>query len=343
MSYPYALGIDLHKRTSCWTLVDSDRQLVWSKEEVPVSRAGVEAAMAALPVPVTGLPFAIEPTCGWRWVTDLLEARGLAPHIANPYRLRLIAESRKKTDAADSRILAEFLGLGYLPESYRCSDDIERLRNLIRGRAYLVQCRASLKSRLQSMVVSRGLEPLRNRSPKALTTLAKHPDFEFHESLVLLKEYTAHISVFDKTIDKEARGNETAQVLMTMPSVGRITALAIVAEVGLFSRFPTARQLASFAGLVPSEHSSGDTIRRGAITKTGSKLLRTTIIEAALRIREESAPDLYAFYLRIKKERGAMKARTALARKMLVIMWHMVKNNTSFDPSYSTAKREDLV
>ncbi len=122
MAYPYALGIDLHKRTSCWTLVDSDRSLVWSKE-VPVTRTGIEAAIAVLPVPVKALPVALEPTCGWRWVTDTLAAAGLAPHIANPYRLRLIAESKKKTDTADSRILAEFLSLGYLPESYRAPDD----------------------------------------------------------------------------------------------------------------------------------------------------------------------------------------------------------------------------
>lgn len=342
MSYSYALGIDLHKRTSCWTLVDANRSVVWSKE-VPVTRRGVEAAISALPVPVKRLPFALEPTCGWRWVTDTLETAGLAPHIANPYRLRLIAESKKKTDAADARILAEFLCLGYLPESYRAPDAIERLRNLVRGRMYLVHCRASLKSRLQSLAVSRGLEPLRPRSPSALATLAAHPDFEFHELLHLLKEYTAHISVFDKVIEQETRLNKTAQLLMTIPSVGRITALAIVAEVGSFVRFPTPRRLASFAGLVPSEHSSGDTVRRGSITKTGSKLLRTLLIEAALRIKPETAPNLYMFYLRIKKERGAMKARTALARKMLVIMWHMIKHHTPFDPSYSTAKREDLV
>lgn len=343
MSYPYALGIDLHKRTSCWTLVDSNRSMVWSKKEVPVSRAGMEAAIATLPVPTKGLPVALEPTCGWRWVTDTLEAAGLLPHIANPYRLRLIADSTQKTDAADSRILAEFLSLGYLPESYRAPDDIERLRNLVRGRVYLVQVRASLKSRLQSLAVSRGLPPLRTRSPKALTTLAQHPDFEFHELLLLLKEYTAHISVFDKAIEQETKQNKTAQLLMTMPSIGRITALAIVAEVGSFARFPTHKHLGSFAGLVPSEHSSGETIRRGHITKTGSKLLRTMLIEAALRVKEDTAPLLYAFYLRVKNERGAMKARTALARKMLGIMWHMVKNNTPFDPSYSTAKREDLV
>jgi hypothetical protein len=107
-----------------------------------------------------------------------------------------------------------------------------------------------------------------------------------------------------------------------------------------------------FAGLVPSTRNSAGKVRHGGITKAGSPLLRETLVEAAMRIRETSAPELADFYERIKQNNSARQARVALARKMLTIMWYMITRKKSYSAEYSTrsvsspqcgTKRDELV
>ena len=113
---------------------------------------------------------------------------------------------------------------------------------------------------------------------------------------------------------------------MTIPGVGPITASTICAEIGDFKNFKKPENLASFAGLVPRERSSGGKQRLGSITHQGSTYLRYVLIETALRIREvPETISLFNFYKRIKTKSGAMKGRVALARKILTIMWYMMK------------------
>lgn len=117
---------------------------------------------------------------------------------------------------------------------------------------------------------------------------------------------------------------------MTFPGVGIITALTIVAEVDGFERFSSGKKLASFAGLLPRQRSSGETIKYGSITHAGSPALRTVLVETAMRIRVDTAPELYAFVHRLTANSKAKKARVALARKILCIMWKMVTTNTPY-------------
>jgi len=111
-----------------------------------------------------------------------------------------------------------------------------------------------------------------------------------------------------------------------------ITALTIIAEVDDFSRFPSAKKLTSFAGLVPRQRSSREKVRFGAITHQGSKQLRTTIVETAMRIRKSNAPELFAFVERLSPICGAKKARITLGRKILGILWKMITDQRSYKP-----------
>jgi transposase len=327
--YQHALGIDLHKRTSTWKLVNSKREVVWSRT-VSCKPELLSATARSLPVTVSNLPIAIEPTCGWRWVSSLLEKEGGDLHIAHPYKLRLIADSSRKTDEEDAKILAEFLQMGYLPESWKAPDEVESWRRLIRTRVAFVQSRTRLKNQAESILTSLG-------------PVSKPDNLELLEIVSLVENHTNHIHNLEKTIRKIAEEQPIAKLLMTIPSVGVITAVSILAEVGDFSRFTSAPKLASYAGLVPSERSSGESVRHGRITKEGSKLLRTVVIETAIRFRPAHSLTLNEFFLRIKKNKGAMRARVALARKLLVIMWTMVKNNQPFASSHDTVKMSDLV
>ena len=99
---------------------------------------------------------------------------------------------------------------------------------------------------------------------------------------------------------------------------------------------PIPRNLLPFAGLVPKQRSSGSTTRYGSITHQGSSHLRTALVECAMRIHPKSAPELYAFVERLKPTTGAKKARVALARKLLCIMWSMVVHNHAYDSLHHT-------
>lgn len=333
MSYQYALGIDLHKRTSTWKLVDNNRKVICTKV-VDCQIKDIEIALKNLPISCVNLPVAIEPVCGWRWVTSLLEKHKCDVHPANPYKLRLIADSKQKTDEADAKILAEFLLLGYLPESWKAPDEVERWRQLVRVRTSLVQARTRVKNQINSLITAEYPLASKQKLPN---------DIKFQELDTLIKEQTVHIHNLEKEIVSIVKSNHICKLLCSIPSVGAITALTILAEVGDFKRFKSSSELASFAGLVPSQRSSGETVRYGHIVKTGSKLLRSTLVETAMRFRENNDSHLNDFLLKIQDKRGKMRGRVALAHKLLTIMYAMVKKDIMFIASCDTAKSSDLV
>ena len=344
----YTLGIDLHKRSSVWVLLNDARDVL-HKSTVTTHPLDINIAIQKLPVPAKEVRVVLEPTGGWRWVADIFEQEGMQVHIANPTKVRLIAESKKKFDAGDAQTLADLLRADYLPEAYRAPNEIDTLRMLVRERAYFVRLRTSVKNRIHGALTRKGAHlipghPLRK---PGLVAIALGDDKEMIELLMLLEELTAHITPLEKRIEKEAKTNPTAKLLMTMQAVGPITAVTVAAEVGDFGRFKSAEALASYAGLVPSQRSSGQSVRFGHITKQGSRLLRSVMVEAALRIRTNHDAQLTDFLDRLKPKCGAKRARVALARKMLTIMWYMVRDNTPYKESiissHHDTKRDDLV
>lgn len=110
------LGVDLHKASSTWVLLDRERS-VRLKKTVPNTPQHVEAGIASLPFDPSSIEVAVEPVCAWRWFSDTLGKHGMQVHIANPLKTRLIAESRMKHDTLDALMLAELLKSGYLPEA----------------------------------------------------------------------------------------------------------------------------------------------------------------------------------------------------------------------------------
>ena len=330
----YTLGIDLHKRSSVWVLLDQDRKTVL-EQNVPATKAAIPQAVAALGVPVDDVEVAIEPVCGWRWYVEGLEAAGLSVKVANPSQIRLIADSRIKTDRNDARTLADLLRANFFPESYCAPDDVVSLRSLVRERAFLVSIRTSIKNRLHATVLSRGYletvgNPLRVRNKDAMDALA---DPEIHRTRDLIDDISARIAFLENDLTKRMKSDSVATLLMTMPGVGIVTAGVVCAEVGDFGRFKSGNHLASFAGLVPSQRSSGNMIRMGNITRKGSAALRCAMVEAAFRIRPHHP--LFEFYDRLAPKIGKRRARIALARKMLTILWTMVHNNIPFKEGHT--------
>ncbi len=344
----YTLGIDLHKKSSVWVLIDEQRTEVW-KQNVPCHPDYVSTAVEKIPVSPKEIQVAIEPVAGWRWVSKQLEDVGMKVHIAHPRKIQLIAKSTKKTDNEDAKTLANLLHSGFFPEAHRTSEDMYQLRLLLRERTFIVQYRTSVKNQLHGIATTQGLHLIASGNPlfkKGKADIMAGKNFVLKELHHLEEDLEKRIKPFDEKLREEVKKYSEAIILQTIPGVGYITALTIISEVDNFKRFSTGQKLTSFAGLVPKQRSSGETVRYGSITHAGSAPLRTALVETAMRIREENAPELFAFVKRLTPICGAKKARVALARKLLVIMWKMVTTNTPYNPKFPfsscTMKVSDL-
>lgn len=344
----YTLGIDLHKKSSVWMLIDEQRTELW-KENVLCHPDHITIAVKNIPVPLTEIQVAIEPVAGWRWVSKMLEDNGMDVHIAHPRKIQLIAKSTKKTDTEDARTLANLLLAGYFPEAHKSSDEIYQLRLLLRERTFIIRQRTSIKNQLHGIATTQGLHEIKSGNPlfkKGKEDILKGNNFILKQLHHLVEDFEKRVAPFDERLLSILSQYPIAKLLMTFPGVGIITALTIIAEADDFTRFSSGKKLASFAGLVPRQRSSGEVVRYGSITHAGSASLRTALVETAMRIRAGNAPELYAFIHRLTPICGAKKARVALARKILCIMWKMVTTNTAYTPrilpSVCTTNLSDL-
>lgn len=344
----YTLGIDLHKKSSLWILIDEQRTELL-KESVLCHPVDISTALKKIQVPTQDIQVAMEPVAGYRWVSKLLEEAGMKVHIAHPRKVQLIAQSTKKNDTEDARTLANLLQSGFFPEARKSSEKIYQLRLLLRERTFIVRLRTSVKNQLHGIATTQGLHLIVGGNPlrkKGKEGIMEGDNFALKELHRLCDTLEASIIPFNEKIKEEAGKYPVASLLMSIPGVGLLTALTIISEVDDFSRFKTGEKLTRFAGLVPRERSSGGTVKHGSITCQGSAPLRTALVETAMRIRENNAPELFAHIVRLTPRCGAKKARVALARKLLVIMWKMVTTDTSYNPkilsSSFTTKVSDL-
>jgi transposase len=327
------VGVDWHKRTSMWVAINEEREKVYEKvwDCTPVA---IQAAIASLPAVPAETKLAVEPVCGWRWMTTICTETGIDVRIANTIKLRQIAESGQKTDKNDALTLAELLRADYLPEAYKVPDDIYELRMLVRERAHFITQSTATKCRIHSVCTARGNhatadKPLQKAGWDTLYT----PESGLYEMFKSLEETATHVANLEKQIAGIIKETGTYKILLSLPGVGPVTAAALYAEVGDFRRFKTPSALISYAGIYPKERSSGDTKRYGSIAKAGSKVLRYSIIEAAMRVRDtEKSHNLYTHYASAKdRNKTAKQARIVVAHKLLTIAWHLVNRGINYD------------
>ena len=332
----YYLGVDLHKKTQTWVLLnEEDDTPVFSREysvsPSEVTRACKDASRFG------NIVAAIEPVCGWQWQVVQMRGEGITVHVSNPRKTTAIAKSLQKTDKNDALTLALLVRTGLLYTSIEVSPETKKLRALVRERSFLVQLRASIQCRLEGVITREGRHLLEvvTSSKKGASVILASANHEWKRSVHVKGDITKYIDEIEIELKQEIR-TPLLRLLTTIPGVGVITALTWIAEIGDFSLFKTPEKLCAFAGLVPTERSSGGVQRLGHITKAGSTHLRYMAVEAAMHIRNEPKTEkLYEFYEKIKTKKGAMCARVALARKMLSIAWYMVKKNEPYTPQPS--------
>jgi len=337
------IGIDQHKHFSQVAVVDERGALIKETRIAHIDKKSIPQYL----MPFKGnAKVAMESTGNWTWLCDILQEEGFDVHLSHPLKTRLICEARVKTDKIDARMLAQLLRANLLPESYIAPLEVRRDRQKLRYRMSLVRIRISLKNRVHGLLDKLGIIPpsfsdlFGIAGSKWLISL-KLPDV-YNENLkgylALIDKVTILIDEVDRDLESSLEDSPQAKLLDTLPGIGTITAHLLAAEIGPIERFKSAKKLASYAGLVSSVHQSGMTSYTGPITKQGNRYIRWAMIEAAQRAYLKD-PVLGAFYRKLAVRKGRSKALVALARKMLVIAYHILKNGSPYDVSGQLVER----
>jgi len=342
-SYQYYLGIDLHKRYSQVCAVNNSGKVIENTE-----LENQDKILFPFFAQYQNKSQAVVEAIGFNgWLIDLLEKRFKIPTvIANPVKVKAIASAKIKTDKIDSETLAQLLRGNLIPSVYRPVPRDQKLKDLLRYRFRLVRYQTSLKNTIHTLLrrerVDHSFSDLFGKKGKEflreLKLLADKKEM-LETYLRILEPIQAKVKGLNLRIAEIAKDDKRAERLTHVPGIGYLTALVIVSEIGDVHRFPSAKHLVAYAGLVPSTHSSGGTTYQGRITKTGSKILRWALVEAAHRTVNSStcSPRLRKWFDQVCKRGGKKKAIVALARKLLTLAYYLWKKREEYLSNYPKA------
>jgi len=329
------VGIDVHKGSCCVTALDRSGTIV-DQYQLSNSQFGWKKFFTRTPF---GSRVAFEASSGCGPVYDLLEEHGYRVTVANPREVGLIRESKKKTDERDSEVLAQLLRTGFLPSVTIQSRSIRASQFLLRQRISLSQKRAKIQVQVKSFIRNTTIRQeeidLTDVTTKNSRTLLEDFSLSPTEGYVLedlLDEvdfFTQKIKELDKKLKKLAKDHDLVWILLSVPGISVYSALVILSEIGDITRFPSAKHLASFIGIVPRQYQSGEKEFMGHITKKGNASLRWILNQCVIHTVKYPSP-LRDFYLRIKEKKGMACARVAAERKLVVILYNMIKNKEEY-------------
>lgn len=292
-----------------------------------------------------GLRVALEAGNQSAWLHDLLTEFGAEVTVVNPTKLKLIAESRRKTDKIDAKILCELLRLDGLPEPVHMpGPETRSLRGLLVARRQLVAARTKLGNVARGMLRQEGIAlPARQLNSfvswqrllaRSFSAAHLEPILQsYYESFVAL---TRSIQQLDRQLAQRERSDGRAARLQTMPKVGRIASLTFLAAVDQVARFETSRKLVSYSGLCPTVRSSGERTEYGSISREGRSELRAVWVQIAHLVaadQSRSTARLRRWYRKVASHRGKKTAIVALARKLLSIAYRLLRDGTVYRSS----------
>jgi transposase len=347
------IGFDLGLSVTHVCVID-DRGVTLHEQQSETKVEALEAALSSFSIEQIAL-IAVEAGSDTHVVRGL-RANGFPIAIFEARKAsKFLAVRRNKTDASDARGLADLARLGQetVSQVYLKSPECEQLRSVLTMRKRLVIMRVSGDNALRGRLMMHGLRlkasrcpgDLRNQVEKAIAELnpdqAENLRSEIGPLVDLCERLRAYITKITADLEKRARRHDVCRRLMEVPGVGPICALSFFSAIEDPDRFERPSDVAAYLGLVPRRYQSGQVSRTRGITKTGCKLTRTYLVNAA-KTFGQIAPDggLKQWYLALRDRAGWKRARIALARKLAVILATMWKNGTHFEVKPSPSRGE---
>ncbi len=320
------VGIDLHRRRSVIV------RRTAAGETIETVRIDNDPVALALELAKAGPnpEVVLEATYGWYWASDVLQANGANVHLAHPLGNNW-GHRRVKNDERDATDLVDLLRLGRLAESWIAPPELRELRELVRYRAKLVALRSGLKAQVHAVLakegVAVGMTDLFGVAGRALLdtcALGRAYTTRVESLRDLIEVLDREVGMLEGLVNRQLADHPGYRAVQAISGVGPVLGAVFVAEIGDVNRFPAAPQLCSWAGLTPSHHESDTTVRRGHITKQGSRLVRWAAVEAVQRQRGGSF--LQVHHHRVADRRGKGIGKVAAARKLLTLVYYGLRD-----------------
>jgi transposase len=333
-------GIDIAMASSYIHITD-ERGKKKTSGEIATSYTALRRRLR--PFVRNGLKVAIEAGNQTAWIHEALVDLGAEVVVVNPARVKLIAESRRKTDKIDAAILCELLRIDGLPRPVHMPSRLAReLRGLLVARRQLISARVKLCNVVRGILRQEGIRlPSRHLLTfKGWRVLLAHEAYTCDHIRPVLEAYfptfkslTRSIQAMDRALVRREQADARAARLQTMPRVGRIASLTFLAAVDDVGRFGSSRKLVSYSGLCPTVRSSGERTEYGSISRQGRAELRVVWVQIAhlvVRDRHRDTARLRAWYAKVARKRGTKTAIVALARKLLSIAYRLLTDETEY-------------
>ena len=342
------IGMDIHRTFAEAVMIDGDRLIRLGR--INMSRDHLAAFAAKL---TSEDHLVIEATGNAHAVAEVVAPFVGRVIIANPRQVHLIAKARIKTDVIDATVLARLYASGFLPEVWVPDQTTLRLRRQVTRRNQIVRQRVRLKTMIQAILHAHLVPQCPHADilgPKGRAWLLAQllPEDESAAIVRHIREYdrlTDDLRVVERELARDALASAETKRLMTIPGIDMVVAVGLLAAIGPIDRFTSPGRLVAFLGLNPSVHQSGNSpARHGRITKQGPCHARTMLVEAAWQAVRGPGP-LRAFYERVRGRRGTHVAAVAVARKIAVIVWHLLTRGEDYAwvrPALHAKKLRDL-
>ncbi len=283
----------------------------------------------------------IESMTGARFVHDRLEEAGWVVEVADAGRVKALAPLTAKTDRIDARVLAELSRRDLIPAIWLPAPGVRGMRELARFRLALVKHRTALKNRIHSSLIAWGVAV-------PMTDLFGAGGREYLEGLGLpgawaetvestlqvIDHLDGQIADYGGRLAQAAEAVPAVGLLQTAPGIGPILGFTIASEIGDITRFPSARHLVGYSGLCPRVIQSGDSDRRGPLSKHGPTWLRWALVEAAVHASRHHTyqPGYQTIVRRLGPQRGPQVGRIDVARRLTTAIWWMLTRGEGFAP-----------
>ena len=329
------VGIDHHKRYSHVNLLDDSGTILW-EGRLGNDRSDFEKLKSRF-IGDTPVRSVLEAGRNWGPLFDTLDELGMNPILANPLKVRAIAEAKIKTDAIDAQTLAMLLKGDLIPRVYVPTRAVRDQKNLLRHRMYLVKIKTAIKNRVHNL-----LDRNRQKPPavsdifgawgRAWMKKVALPELDaklMSADLAMLDSIQAQIKESELWIQETLTADPHLELIRTLPGVGKVLGPVIALEINSIDRFLSAGKLCAYAGLVPSTYSSGGKTHHGGVLAGCNRHLRCAFVEAAW-IAIRVSPYFGAFFKRLKARRGTNKSLVAVARKLCEACFHCLRTRTPY-------------
>lgn len=338
------IGCDAHRHYSQFAILDGRGQL---RKEARVDHAPGNI-VDFLKEFAEGTPVALESAGNWYWIADEVEAAGCRPLLTHAAKAKVMMGNVNKTDKLDAKGLATLLHLGSLPMVWLPPAEIRDERELHRTRMAMSKLRTALKNRIHATLAKYALNTSEHSDifagegkawlKTAITKLPSETGRCVVQELALLDELQGQIGTLEGRIRERVVLTPSMQLLKTLPGIGDILAIVIEREIGSIDRFATGGQLTSYAGVVPTVHSSGGKTHYGHMRKPSNQYLKWAFIEAAnVVVRHRRHPAWQTKYVsqvyeQVCRRKGHAIAVGAVARHLAESAFWVLKKSETYHP-----------